>query len=83
MCSSDLLHGIPPWSAIRAGGLVVPMWREVAEMQYLWDVPHRLDDSALKKFIGDIARTEFTQAICSSLIDLGLVKRNDAAVAII
>lgn len=74
-------HGGMPWSVIRAGGLVVPMWREVAEMQYLWDVPHRLDDSALKKFIGDITRTDFTEAIYDSLIDLGLAKRNSVSVA--
>ncbi len=35
-----------PWGVIRLGGLVVPMWRELAEMAYLWTVPHALSSSA-------------------------------------
>jgi hypothetical protein len=31
-----------PWGVIRLGSLVVPMWRELAEMAYLWTVPHAL-----------------------------------------
>jgi len=41
-------HGGLPWGVIRLGGLVVPMWRELAEMAYLWRVPHALDGSAMK-----------------------------------
>ncbi|MEZ5800416.1 MAG: hypothetical protein R3D29_08015 [Nitratireductor sp.] len=29
------------WPLIRAGGLFVPMMREISEMSYLWRVPHR------------------------------------------
>jgi hypothetical protein len=39
-------HGGMPWSVIRLGGLVVPMWRELAEVAYLWTVPHALAGSA-------------------------------------
>ena len=39
-------HGGMPWGVIRLGGLVVPMWRELAEMAYLWTVPHALAGSA-------------------------------------
>ena len=74
-------YGGMPWGAIRAGGLFVPMWREVAEMQYLWDQPHKLDDRALKKFIGDIPNTDFNAAMCEALIALGLAKRDSAQVA--
>ena len=31
-----------PWSLIRAVGLVKPIWRELAEMAYLWQRPHQL-----------------------------------------
>jgi|694.fasta_scaffold155738_2 nucleoside-diphosphate-sugar epimerase len=39
-------QGGMPWGVIRLGGLVVPMWRELAEMAYLWTVPHALAGSA-------------------------------------
>ncbi len=40
-------HSGMPWGLIRAGGLVVPIWRELAAMAYLWHVPHGLDGSRL------------------------------------
>lgn len=40
-------RGGMPWGLIRAGGLVVPIWRELAEMAYLWQVPHALDGSSM------------------------------------
>ena len=41
-----------PWTAIRVVGLVMPLWRELARMAYLWDVPHRLDGRALASLPG-------------------------------
>ena len=38
--------GVSEGVAFRLGGLVVPMWRELAEMAYLWTVPHALAGSA-------------------------------------
>jgi len=40
-------HRTLPWGLIRTAGLVVPAWRELARMRYLWQVPHALDGSAL------------------------------------
>jgi len=40
-------RGSMPWGLIRAGGLVIPIWRELAEMAYLWQVPHALDGSSM------------------------------------
>ncbi len=40
-------HGSLPWRWIRAGGVFVPMWRELAQMAYLWRVPHALDGTRL------------------------------------
>jgi len=41
-----------PWLLIRAVGLFKPMWRELAEMAYLWQRPHQLvTDRAHSAFI--------------------------------
>lgn len=64
-------RGSLPWGLLRAGGLVVPMWRELAEMAYLWRVPHALDGGALAAVAGPIATTPVDRAIAASLAALG------------
>jgi nucleoside-diphosphate-sugar epimerase len=64
-------HGRLPWPLLRAGGLVVPMWRELAEMEYLWRVPHALDDSALQALIGPLQATPLDSALRQTLQELG------------
>ena len=55
-----------PWPLIRVGGLVVPIWRELAEMAYLWRRPHRLlTDAAHGELIAPA--TPFDAAISESL----------------
>lgn len=56
-----------PWGLIRLGGLVVPMWREIAEMAYLWQVPHALDGTALRRLLGDIPTTSLEIAMRETL----------------
>ena len=68
-------RGAMPWGLIRAGGLVVPMWREIAEMAYLWRVPHRLDGRALMRAVGELPATPLAEALSESLIELGLATR--------
>lgn len=65
-------RGGMPWGIIRAGGFVVPLWREVAEMAYLWDVPHALDGRRLQQRVGSLPMTPVETAIRHTLIDLGL-----------
>jgi nucleoside-diphosphate-sugar epimerase len=60
-------HGRLPWNVIRIGGCLIPMWREVAEMSYLWDVPHALDGTALENLIGTIPKTELNMALKATL----------------
>jgi nucleoside-diphosphate-sugar epimerase len=60
-----------PWGLLRAGGLLVPMWRELAEMEYLWRVPHALDGAALDVAIGPRPATPLPQALERSLRELG------------
>jgi nucleoside-diphosphate-sugar epimerase len=56
-----------PWPLIRAAGLVNPTMREVAEMAYLWRVPHRIDGAALEAAIGRIPRTDLVEALRTAL----------------
>jgi nucleoside-diphosphate-sugar epimerase len=64
-----------PWWLLRALGPVVPTFRELAEMSYLWDVPHRIDGRKLEAAIGAVPRTPFETAVNAALDELGLVKR--------
>ncbi len=41
-----------PWGLIRAAGLVLPMWRELARMSYLWRVPHAMEGRRLSALEG-------------------------------
>jgi nucleoside-diphosphate-sugar epimerase len=61
-----------PWGLIRAIGLVKPMWRELARMAYLWQVPHALDGRALDALPGAVAGTPLPTALRESLLALGL-----------
>jgi nucleoside-diphosphate-sugar epimerase len=68
-------HAGMPWGLIRAGGLVWPMWRELARMSYLWHVPHALDGSALAEAVGPLPATPVQAALRQSLQGLGLARR--------
>jgi nucleoside-diphosphate-sugar epimerase len=50
-------HGGLPWGVIRTIGLVRPVWRELARMRYLWQVPHALDGSSLAQAVGPLPQT--------------------------
>lgn len=65
--SAHLRRGAFPWGLLRVGGLVVPMWRELAEMRYLWDVPHRLSGEHLARLMGAISDTPLDQAMDETL----------------
>lgn len=61
-----------PWRAIRVLGLVMPMPREIAEMAYLWRVPHALDGSALRALLGTLPATPLDEALVQALRAQGL-----------
>ncbi len=65
-------HGSMPWAVIRAGGLVVPIWRELSRMSYLWRVPHALDGRKLATRCPQLANTPLIEALRESLVALGL-----------
>lgn len=47
---------------VRIVGIVNPLMREVAEMQYLFETPVILDDSALRDALGGLTKTPTTRA---------------------
>ncbi|MBL8329290.1 MAG: NAD-dependent epimerase/dehydratase family protein [Rubrivivax sp.] len=64
-------HGGMPWGLIRVMGLVMPMMKAIAEMSYLWRVPHALDGTQLAARIGPLPQTPPRQALRQALIELG------------
>jgi nucleoside-diphosphate-sugar epimerase len=76
-------HGSMPWGLIRAGGVLVPGWRAIAEMRYLWSVPHALDGRALNAAVGALPATPIEAALHAALLGLGFgaVPRRAAASA--
>jgi nucleoside-diphosphate-sugar epimerase len=67
---STLHRGGMPWAFLRVAGLVVPMLREVAEMRYLWNVPHRLAGERLSSLLGTVPATPLDDAMDATLREL-------------
>lgn len=70
-----------PWPLLRAGGLFVPMWAELAEMRYLWNTPHRLDGTRLAAAIGTPQPTPLVTALGEALRALGKIDSHPAPLA--
>jgi nucleoside-diphosphate-sugar epimerase len=62
-----------PWWTLRLAALVAPMPRELVEMKYLWDMPHRLEDPRLAAIAGPLPATPFDRAVADALRALGTV----------
>jgi len=78
----ELKDATMPWPLLRLGGLFSPMLREVIEMKYLWDRPHRLDGSKLEMLIGTVPHTRPQAAIAAALREIGIAPASgDAALA--
>jgi hypothetical protein len=57
---------------VRIAGLVMPLWRELAKMSYLWRVPHALDGTKLALRCPGLAATPLETALRASLVALGV-----------
>lgn len=69
---SPLRRSQMPWGLIRAAGWVVPLWRELARMSYLWRRPHRLEGRKLAMLPGPaLVSTPLRQALRESLQAIG------------
>jgi nucleoside-diphosphate-sugar epimerase len=65
-----------PWWLLQVLSPVVPIYRELAEMAYLWRVPHRIDGGKLAQALGAPELTPLDDAVAMALRDLGLAARN-------
>ena len=65
-------HGTMPWPLVRAAGVVVPLWRELARMSYLWRVAHALDGTKLAARCPELRPTPLDAALRASLAALGI-----------
>lgn len=68
----DLTVRPMPWWLLRMVGLVNPMMRDLAEMSYLWRVPHRLVDPRLAAAIGAVPATPLDAAVAAALAAMGV-----------
>jgi hypothetical protein len=59
------------WWTLKTIGRLMALGRELAELEYFWKVPHRIDGSKLKAAIGDVPHTPLNKAVAMSLRELG------------
>ena len=64
-----------PWTLLRMLGIVVPIFRELSEVAYLWSTPHAIDGTRLAAVIGDIPHTPLDRAVAAALLQLGVRRR--------
>ena len=74
-CRRNFKVDFMPWRLLKLAGVVVPVFRELADISYLWSSPHAIDGARLAGLIGDLARTPLDQAIAESLATLGIRRR--------
>ena len=56
-----------PWPMLRLLGIFAPLMREVHEMRYLWQVPHRIDGGKMASVLPDFEATTFSHAVREAL----------------
>ncbi len=61
-----------PWFALRLLAPFVTLFREMAEMRYLWQRPFELDNTKLVRAIGHEDHTPLQQAVAATLAGLGV-----------
>jgi nucleoside-diphosphate-sugar epimerase len=76
-CRRDFKIDFMPWRLLKAMGVVVPVFRELCDISYLWSTPHAIDGTRLAEIIGAVPHTPLDQAIAASLTALGLKRRGD------
>lgn len=60
-----------PWWLVTAASPVVPMFREMAEMRYLWRTPVRMSNRHLLGTLGHEPHTPLGDTVRTTLIDMG------------
>ena len=59
------------WWLLKTFGQFTALGRELAELEYLWRVPHRISGEKLKSAIGEVPHTPLKEAVAASLRALG------------
>jgi hypothetical protein len=59
------------WWFLKTFGQALKLGRELAELEYLWRVPHRISGEKLKAAIGEVPHTPLREAVTASLRELG------------
>ncbi|WP_339746622.1 NAD(P)H-binding protein [uncultured Maricaulis sp.] len=67
ICGRSLRVNSMPWPLIRVLGLVMAQMREVAEMAYLWRVPHAIDGARLAEILPEFQPTPLRVALATAL----------------
>ncbi|NWE24027.1 NAD-dependent epimerase/dehydratase family protein [Pseudomonas gingeri] len=60
-----------PWWLVRLAAPVVPTFREMLEMRYLWQQPLRMDNTRLLAVLGKEPHTPLDQAVLATLVGQG------------
>lgn len=60
-----------PWWLATLATPFVPLFRELREMRYLWQLPLQLDNRKLLRLLGAEPHTELDQAVEATLRGLG------------
>lgn len=63
-----------PWPLLGLAAPVVPLFRELREMRYLWQQPVRLDNARLVKFLGTEPHTPLDTAVRRTLAGMGCIE---------
>lgn len=63
------------WAGIKLAAPFVPLFREVLEMQYLWQMPIRMSNRRLTDFLGTEPRTPLDIAVATTLASLGCLEQ--------
>ena len=64
-----------PWRLMRLLSPFVPLFRELAEMRYLWNTPVRMDNRRLTSLLGAEPHTPLDAAVQATLLSLGCLHR--------
>jgi nucleoside-diphosphate-sugar epimerase len=59
------------WWMLKTFGSLLALGRELAELEYLWRVPHRISGDKLRSAIGEVPHTPLHEAVETALRELG------------
>jgi nucleoside-diphosphate-sugar epimerase len=76
VCRRNFKVDLMPWRLLKLMGFFVPVFRELADISYLWSTPHAIDGAKLAEIIGDLPRTPLDRANAASLAALGVKRRS-------